>query len=69
MPLAKSTGMDWWMSEHPDEANEFLKTIPLGRVGDCEDDIGQAVCHILSDGMNYITGSTIMLDGGQAYLR
>jgi NAD(P)-dependent dehydrogenase (short-subunit alcohol dehydrogenase family) len=69
MPLAKSTGMDWWMSEHPDEANEFLKTIPLGRVGDCKDDIGQAVCHILSDGMNYITGSTIMLDGGQAYLR
>ena len=69
MPLAKSTGMEWWMSEHPDEANEFLKTIPLGRVGDCKNDIGEAVCHILSDGMNYITGSTIMLDGGQAYLR
>ena len=69
MPLAKSTGMDWWMSEYPDEANEFLKTIPLGRVGDCKDDIGEAVCHILSDGMNYITGSTIMLDGGQAFLR
>ena len=69
MPLAKSAGMDWWMNEHPDEASEFLKTIPLGRVGDCKDDIGQAVCHILSDGMNYITGSTIMLDGGQAYLR
>jgi NAD(P)-dependent dehydrogenase (short-subunit alcohol dehydrogenase family) len=69
MPLAKSAGMDWWMNEHPVEANEFLKTIPLGRVGDCKDDIGEAVCHILSDGMNYITGSTIMLDGGQAYLR
>ena len=69
MPLAKSTGMDWWMNEYPDEANEFLKTIPLGRVGDCKDDIGEAVCHILSDGMNYITGSTIMLDGGQAFLR
>ena len=69
LPLAKSTGMDWWMNEYPDEANEFLKTIPLGRVGDCKDDIGEAVCHILSDGMNYITGSTIMLDGGQAFLR
>jgi NAD(P)-dependent dehydrogenase (short-subunit alcohol dehydrogenase family) len=69
MPLAKSAGMDWWMNEYPVEANEFLKTIPLGRVGDCKDDIGEAVCHILSDGMNYITGSTIMLDGGQAYLR
>lgn len=69
MPLAKSTGMDWWMNENPDEANEFLKTIPLGKVGDCKDDIGEAVCHLLSDGMNYITGSTIMLDGGQAFLR
>jgi len=69
MPLAQSPGMDWWMSENPDEANEFLKTIPLRKVGDCKDDIGEAVCHLLSDGMNYITGSTIMLDGGQAYLR
>ena len=69
MPLAKSAGMDWWMNENPDEANEFLKTIPLGKVGDCKDDIGEAVCHLLSDGMNYITGSTIMLDGGQAFLR
>ena len=29
MPLAKSTGMEWWMNEYPDEANEFLKTIPF----------------------------------------
>jgi NAD(P)-dependent dehydrogenase (short-subunit alcohol dehydrogenase family) len=69
MPLAQSPGMDWWMNENPDEANEFLKTVPLRKVGDCKDDIGEAVCHLLSDGMNYITGSTIMLDGGQAYLR
>ncbi len=69
MPLAKSPGMEWWIKEYPEEANEFLKTIPLGKVGDCKDDIGEAVCHLLSDGMNYITGSTIMLDGGQAFLR
>ena len=69
MPLAKSTGMEWWMNERPDEANAFVQTIPLGRVGDCQDDIGEAVCHLFSDGMSYITGSTIMLDGGQAFLR
>jgi NAD(P)-dependent dehydrogenase (short-subunit alcohol dehydrogenase family) len=69
MPLAKSTGMEWWMSERPEEAAEFVKTIPLGRVGDCKDDIGEAVCHLLSEGMSYITGSTIMIDGGQAFLR
>jgi NAD(P)-dependent dehydrogenase (short-subunit alcohol dehydrogenase family) len=69
MPLAKSTGMEWWMSERPEEAAEFVKTIPLGKVGDCKDDIGEAVCHLLSEGMSYITGSTIMIDGGQAFLR
>ena len=69
MPLAKSSGMEWWMNEHPEEAAEFVKSIPLGKVGDCKDDIGEAVCHLLSDGMSYITGSTIMLDGGQAYLK
>ena len=69
MPLAKSTGMDWCMSERPEDAAEFVKTIPLGRVGDCKDDIGEAVCHLLSEGMAYITGSTIMIDGGQAFLR
>ena len=36
---------------------------------DFENDIGESVCQLVSDGMNYITGSTIMLDGGQAYLR
>ncbi|MDB9939718.1 SDR family oxidoreductase [Gammaproteobacteria bacterium] len=69
IPLAKSTGMEWWMNERPEEAAEFIKTIPLGRVGDCKDDIGEAVCHLLSEGMSYITGSTIMIDGGQAFLR
>ena len=69
MPLAISTGMDWWMNERPEEAAEFVKTIPLGRVGNCKDDIGEAVCHLLSEGMSYITGSTIMIDGGQAFLR
>jgi len=69
MPLAKSVGMEWWMSERPEEAQAFVNTIPLRKVGDCKDDIGEAVCHLLSDGMSYITGSTIMIDGGQAYLK
>ena len=69
MPLAMSTGMEWWMKERPEEASEFLKTVPLGRVGDCKEDIGEAVCKLLTDDMNYITGSTLMLDGGQAFLR
>ena len=48
---------------------DSIETIPLKKVGDCEKDIGNAVCHLISDGMGYITGTTIMIDGGQAYLR
>ncbi len=68
MPLAMSAGMEWWIKERPNEAAEFLKTVPLGRVGDCKEDIGMAVCKLISNEMSYITGSTIMLDGGQAFL-
>ena len=61
MPLANSVGMQWWVDERPEEASEFIDTIPLKRIGDCENDIGESVCQLVSDGMNYITGSTIML--------
>ena len=69
MPLGNSVGMDWWVENNPEESSAFIETIPLKKVGDCEKDIGNAVCHLISDGMGYITGTTIMIDGGQAYLR
>ena len=58
-----------WVENNPEESSAFIETIPLKKVGDCEKDIGNAVCHLISDGMGYITGTTIMIDGGQAYLR
>jgi NAD(P)-dependent dehydrogenase (short-subunit alcohol dehydrogenase family) len=69
VPLAMSPGMVMWTEMVPDEAGEFMKTVPLGRGGDCEKDIGRAVAMLCSDDAGYITGTTIMLDGGQAYLR
>ena len=46
-----------------------MATVPLGRCGDPEQDIGRAVVMLVGPGGSYITGSTLMLDGGQAYLR
>ena len=36
----------------------------LGRVGDPEADIGPVVAFLASDGGGYITGQTIVCDGG-----
>lgn len=65
-PHAMSTGMEKWIEHNPEEAEAFFRTIPLGRVGDCERDIGRAVAMLASDEAGYLTGATIPLDGGQA---
>lgn len=65
-PHAASPGLKYWIENNPDEAKAFFKTIPLGRVGECEEDIGRAVVGLCSPDMAYLTGATIPLDGGQA---
>lgn len=65
-PLALSPGLAGWIEARPDEAAAFLDTVPLGRVGDCEDDIGRGVLMLVGPDAHYLTGATIPLDGGQA---
>ncbi|MBK8272271.1 MAG: SDR family oxidoreductase [Sphingomonadales bacterium] len=65
-PHAESPGLKWWIENNPDEAAAFFKTIPLGRVGKLEEDIGRAVVALCAPEMAYLTGATIPLDGGQA---
>ena len=65
-PHALSPGLQWWTETYPEEAAEFVKSIPLGRVGSLEGDIGQAVAALCGPEFAYLTGATIPLDGGQA---
>jgi len=65
-PHAMSPGMEMWIAARPEEAAAFVKTIPLGRVGDCEKDIGRAVVFLCGPDSGYLSGATIPLDGGQA---
>ena len=50
---------------HNDQlANLYLKTIPLGRFGQPAD-IAEAVLFLASKQSSYITGQTVVIDGGQ----
>ena len=66
-PHARSPSLSRWIDAIPVKAQEFFKTIPLGRIGDCELDIGRAVVALIGPAMRYLTGATVPLDGGQAY--
>jgi NAD(P)-dependent dehydrogenase (short-subunit alcohol dehydrogenase family) len=66
-PHAESPGLKWWIENNAEEAEAFFKTIPLGRIGRLEEDIGRAVVALCAPEMAYLTGATIPLDGGQAY--
>lgn len=47
----------------------MLSSIPLGGLGDPETDIGRAAVYLASDDASYVTGTTLMVDGGFSYLR
>ena len=66
-PLGTSPALAGWTEANPDEAAQFLGTVPLGYIGDCEQDIGRAVVQIVGPDTRYLTGATIPLDGGQGH--
>lgn len=65
-PHATSPAYAGWQEASPEEAAAFCESIPLGYVGDCEQDIGRAVAMLCGPDARYLTGATIPLDGGQA---
>ena len=65
-PFAKSDQFDEWAAANPDQVAIALGTTALGRIGDCESDIGRAAVFLASDDAAYITGHSLMVDGGQS---
>ncbi len=65
-PHAESPGLKSWIEHNPEEAKAFFSTIPLGRIGRLEEDIGRAIVALCGQDLSYLTGATIPLDGGQA---
>ncbi len=68
-PIAKSEGMVQWAEENPEPYEQMLSGIPLGRAGELEEDIGGVAVFLASEDSDYITGQTMMVDGGSIMLR
>lgn len=68
-PLAATPGMDFFDGETGAYEAMVVPDIALGRIGDPETDIGASVVYLCSDDAGYVTGTTLMVDGGYNYLR
>jgi len=64
-PFANSPGVQAWKDHAPDAYELQISKVSLRRIGDCETDIGAAVVFLASKAAGYITGQTLMVDGGQ----
>ena len=69
VPLSSSPAFEGWSTDRPEEFEAFRATVPLGRIGDPEADIGRTVVFLCGPDSAYITGGTLLVDGGQAFLR
>jgi len=69
LPLAISEGVERMRSRDPEAYARVVSRVPLGRFGDADVDVAQPIAWLVSDDARFITGSTIMLDGGQIQMR
>ena len=63
-PLGDSPAMAKAFVSDPAMQERVMGRIPLDRLGDPTTDIGPAVRFLLSDDARYVTGQTLMIDGG-----
>lgn len=68
-PKALTAGVAQWKAEHPEQYAASASQVPLQRFGDPEKDIAPVVAFLLSDESCYMTGQTLMADGGTIQLR
>lgn len=67
-PSAASPAFLAYEEANPEAARAMAAARPLGRIGDPELDIGAAVVALASEDLRYLTGGTLMLNGGRVYL-
>lgn len=68
-PIANSPGVQQWKEAQPEAYATMVEKIPLRRLGELEEDIGRVAVFLASDDASYMTGQTLMVDGGAIQLR
>lgn len=63
-PMAMTEGVRAWRDSAPKLYEESLQKVPLGRFGDPISDVAPVIAFLLSDDSVYLTGQTLMADGG-----
>jgi 2-hydroxycyclohexanecarboxyl-CoA dehydrogenase len=68
VPMAMSPLIEDAERNAPGTIERLSGLIPLQRLGDPEADIGRSVVYLASDAGRYVTGTTLMVDGGYRHL-
>jgi len=68
-PLANSDGMRLFSEVAPQEYKRVVRGVPLRRIGDTREDIGAVVAFLMSEEASYLTGQTLLVDGGSGSFR
>lgn len=68
-PLAFTEGVQYWKEHFPEQYEEIISKNPMGRFGDPQKDVAPIVAFLISDDSRYMTGQTLMADGGDIKLR
>lgn len=68
-PMSESPAADADFALEEGRTEQVRRGIPLGRIGDPVEDIGQPIAFLASDESRFITGTTVALTGGMTYLR
>lgn len=63
-PMAMTAGVEAWSKSSPELYQQSLAKVALGRFGDPQTDVAPVVAFLLSDDSQYMTGQTLMADGG-----
>jgi NAD(P)-dependent dehydrogenase (short-subunit alcohol dehydrogenase family) len=69
LPAAESDQLAAFRARDPQKFDEMMKRVPLGRFGDAEADIGRPIAWLATEEARFITGTIVMLDGGQMQIR